>query len=1400
MKIKKLFALAVAMLCTAVTWAQTDVTSTYLTNADFSQSTPLTGTYLYGYGKDGLPYGFQTIEGWTSVVTAGDNSNSSYPNSGMAAGVFAYGSSTQLKGNSKAAPATNPNGEASGNCFGFFGVWGDGGYYYQNVTLAAGKYTITVPMYNQSGTQANTTYTGFFPTSGTNRTVAVNPTVGQWVNQTVTFTLAAETEGQIRIGYQSTGSGSAANPMLFIDCVKIEFTSQVVKDVLVTALASANSINGRLSDSDLTSAIATAQAVYDNINATQEQVNSAAETLDSAVETAMANAIIGGTEATVALANADLASLDGWTVASSSSFNDKGNGLIGTYQVRFSPATVDATHLATEYCFGFEARWGGNFASYNQTTVALPAGVYTLTYDVENVNSATQNLTYADYSFVQVGDTKYYSAETEWMKGQSSWTTHSIHVTLENPAPLTVSFGYGTGSNNSSADVTPALYVSHVKLTWSDPLQAAKDALGAEIAKAQLCDAKEGLASAIAAAQSVLDTATTQAELEQALADLQAADKDAVLRYENGLADAAATNGMLTGFVVNGTFDSNTNGWTCTGGFQNQALASNQHGDFTVPFFENWNGSAKVNKMYQNINNIPNGTYKLKIAAFVQDLADPNESQYVYANNDKTYLTTGDPTFYEVWTVVTTNAVEIGLEQTTATTQWMGIDNVTLTYYGAGDVIAQAQAGAHKANWEEALANANAALANSDYANVTGSEKTALQTEVAKAEPTTAQGYDDATAALNTAISTFTTAKSSYDFYVDAVAMYTPFGVSVTAPTTADEAVEAARALNVAAFAAAKADYPIDATAVYPTSWSGSLTSTSSGQHWSGDASISYADNWSGSANTVSRSTTLSLPAGEFVLMSAGRGSANTVVTMEANGVTVTYANNGDLGRGIDTDGNANFSTEGTYANENIGRGWEWRMIPVTLTAATDVTVTQTIARLAGNSWGSFVDFTVLKKSVVATAEDYEALNSAIEAAENRTFGFGVGEYAPYINIEPLRILATAKALDQTAVNAQEDVHALIAELNTAAWIANSADVDAIYNGMFATVTEGANYPDGWARTNGWGQMQSALSGDFETAYYNQPGSLKYGTTGVYTMPLAANTVYKLTFSYRSHENNSNHGVTASILNGEDGLSGKTFPGNGSTSDWATVSTFFTTGAAGNYVLTLANNGNTWMTNVSLVKAEIVDITYLETNDNTIEEAYANVMVSRSIKAGYNTVVLPFDLTADQVADAFGAGTKVYNFSETSDDSNNVTINFNEGDGSITANVPVLVKATEATSAQTFNNVITVPASEAQVGGNNVSFVGTYAPITVAAGDYFVSGGLLYKSAGATNLKAFRAYIDAQEASSVKMFIDGLETAISAINAEAEAEQGAIYNLAGQRVSKAVRGIYVKNGKKVVVK
>ncbi len=156
-----------------------------------------------------------------------------------------------------------------------------------------------------------------------------------------------------------------------------------------------------------------------------------------------------------------------------------------------------------------------------------------------------------------------------------------------------------------------------------------------------------------------------------------------------------------------------------------------------------------------------------------------------------------------------------------------------------------------------------------------------------------------------------------------------------------------------------------------------------------------------------------------------------------------------------------------------------------------------------------------------------------------------------------------------------------IANINSE-WTVCESDI--IYNGMFATVHTGANYPDGWTRTNNWGQMQTDISGAFATAYYNQPGSLQYGNQEGFPLSLAANATYMLTFSYRSHEANSNKGITVSVLNGDDGVKDISFPAVGSTTEWRTVSTDIKTGAAGNYVLTLANSGNTWMTNVSMVR------------------------------------------------------------------------------------------------------------------------------------------------------------------------------------------------------------------------
>lgn len=219
-------------------------------------------------------------------------------------------------------------------------------------------------------------------------------------------------------------------------------------------------------------------------------------------------------------------------------------------------------------------------------------------------------------------------------------------------------------------------------------------------------------------------------------------------------------------------------------------------------------------------------------------------------------------------------------------------------------------------------------------------------------------------------------------------------------------------------------------------------------------------------------------------------------------------------------------------------------------------------------------------------------------------------------------------------------------------------------------------------------------------------------------------------------------------------------------------------------------------------------VAYNEATSNTIAaEDIANVTITREIKVGYNTVVLPFVATANQVADAFGTGTEVYEFSENSDDAAAATVNFKKGDGSISANVPVLIKATEASSSQVFKGVkIVAPTADIMVAGKNFNFVGTYAPIAnIAAGDYFVGNGALYKSAGATKIDAFRAYIKVKpaadpEARIVNFVIDGIETtAIEGIQM-ATLNNNKIYNLNGQQVKNAKKGLYIMNGKKVVVK
>lgn len=1181
MKRIKLLITAFALLGASQTWAQTDVTSTYLTNADFEKSTPINSN-LKGYGKDGTPYGFQSVDGWTSVVTNGDNSNKSYPNSGMGGAVFAYGSSYQLQGNNKAAPATNPSGEATGNCLGFFAVWGCGGYYYQDVILAAGKYTITVPIYNQSGTQANTTYTGFFPNSGTNRTVAINSTVGQWVNQTTTFTLTEDTPGQIRIGYQSTGSGSGANPHIFIDGVKIEFTASVVKDVLETAIAAATKANATLSNSELAAAITDAQTVYDNENATQDQVNAAAATLNTATELAMSAA---GDVTEIFLTNADMSSTSDWTAYVSSQFKDFGSYQIGGSQmVRFAAPTADETHLTSEYAFGFECRWSTNYASFNQTTDPMPAGVYTFTFDVENVNGATTKASYNNLFYVQVGDTRYTDTKTEWMNGKSSWTNHSITVTLNEASPVTISLGYGTGNNNIGADNTPAIYASHLKLNYKSFLAGAKEA------------------------------------------------------------------------------------------YDNAVLAA---------------GEAKTNNP-----------------------------------------------------------------------------------------------------------------------NVTGEELTALNSELGKAEPTTVDGYNAAAEAIQNATNTLIAAASSYNALVSINNMITATGTlayadaekkpsaEVTATSAADAATKTASqttALRAYYESHALAEGVVGAVnmtssitnANNPTNndgwvWTGNKNNPASNEPWTdadGTNKHSYFDggNWNGTSWITTMEQNIQIPAGNYLLTAKGRSATNTSLTMSICGKSVELPHVGSTGNVFDRgwgDASVEFTTDGTGAT---------------------ILVTATAEPI--HEWFSVSDFRLVQLSFNAdayasTAEDYEALNNAIASAKGKELGFENGQYAPYSNVAAIEALAAAKAIDQEAqqTNLKTTIAEVTSSLTNAIWTANDGDVDAIYNGNFAENLTG------WTRTNGWGQQQTGLEGDYATAYYNQPGSLKYGDTGFYTMPLAENTIYKFTMAFRSHEANSNNAMNVSILNeNSEGLARVNLGYNKSKDNWKTVTIRIKTGAAGNYVANLENDGNTWMTGVSLVKDnQAADITIDEAAESkAVADPLANVTLTRTLHSGYwNTFSVPFNAEIPEG----------WTVKEIDNIDNNV-LNFKDAT-SLEAGKPYLVKPTADVVNPVFNNVVveniegqTVGTGDyqfaAQLYNKELSIDGTVA--------YLATDGKV-KKLTSDGIKGLRAYfiVPATGAEARIAFIDfdGDTTGIS--EKTMKVNEGIIYDLNGRRVENMGKGIYVVNGKKIV--
>ena len=212
-----------------------------------------------------------------------------------------------------------------------------------------------------------------------------------------------------------------------------------------------------------------------------------------------------------------------------------------------------------------------------------------------------------------------------------------------------------------------------------------------------------------------------------------------------------------------------------------------------------------------------------------------------------------------------------------------------------------------------------------------------------------------------------------------------------------------------------------------------------------------------------------------------------------------------------------------------------------------------------------------------------------------------------------------------------------------------------------------------------------------------------------------------------------------------------------------------------------------------------------------------DVLVKRTLtKNVWNTICLPFGMDDTQIVDVFGAGVKFAKFTKYAYNSteDKVTVTFTEFDwaneGWIDPNQPFVVKPTKDVSQFELTAVDVAPDESSSIttvkdrGKEVGKFIGVlHSGETIPADNLFISDNKFWYSKGTTTIKGFRGYFwlkDFKSTSSAPEFVvDGETTNIEGL--QIITDDGQLYNLKGQKIDNPTqKGVYIQNGKKVVVK
>lgn len=242
---------------------------------------------------------------------------------------------------------------------------------------------------------------------------------------------------------------------------------------------------------------------------------------------------------------------------------------------------------------------------------------------------------------------------------------------------------------------------------------------------------------------------------------------------------------------------------------------------------------------------------------------------------------------------------------------------------------------------------------------------------------------------------------------------------------------------------------------------------------------------------------------------------------------------------------------------------------------------------------------------------------------------------------------------------------------------------------------------------------------------------------------------------------------------------------------------------------------------------------YVTLDENSFKEPEASdgavkVKVLRTINANrWSTICLPFGMSVEKLKAAFGDDYELAILSgidvERSGSSvNTILVSFSTVTKALVANQPYIIKTSqditefwaEDVTINPKNTLYEIKEVDDDMGEvvTIASMTGTYVNGTVVpAKSLVISNNSFWYSVGKTTTMGFRAYFtfnevlssydDAQAGARVKLMLsdgEGEPTEISMT--DFIPARGTYYDLKGMPVANPVRGIYVKDGKKVVVK